>query len=178
MPGTEKVEEAGSGSDSDDDKKSKHRDKSRGGKKKPLSEYEKKRQKIEECKTSLPVFPFREQLLQAIEEHQVQIHVILESISSTSMRAFYSYACEKAAGFSKNNFTKLFRTKFPCASRHLQCASRQLVYAKKSFEFFSPKFCRGLLALKWIKNYISTSFFKYSPTLLRYNKLCYYEPPF
>ena len=80
MPGTEKVEEAGSGSDSDDDKKSKHRDKSRGGKKKPLSEYEKKRQKIEECKTSLPVFPFREQLLQAIEEHQVQIHVIRESI--------------------------------------------------------------------------------------------------
>jgi HrpA-like RNA helicase len=73
MPGTEKVEEAESGSDSDDDKKSKHRDKSRGGKKKPLTEYEKKRQKIEECKTSLPVYPFKEQLLQAIEEHQVHI---------------------------------------------------------------------------------------------------------
>lgn len=73
MPGTEKEEKESSGSDSDDDKKSKNRDKSRGGKKKPMTEYEKKRQKIEECKTSLPVFPFREQLLQAIEEHQVQI---------------------------------------------------------------------------------------------------------
>ncbi len=76
MPGTEKEEKESSGSDSDDDKKSKHRDKSRGGKKKPMTEYEKKRQKIEECKTSLPVFPFREQLLQAIEEHQVQIYEI------------------------------------------------------------------------------------------------------
>jgi pre-mRNA-splicing factor ATP-dependent RNA helicase DHX16 len=38
-----------------------------------LSEHEKKKMTIAECKTSLPVFPFREKLLQAIEEHQVLI---------------------------------------------------------------------------------------------------------
>jgi pre-mRNA-splicing factor ATP-dependent RNA helicase DHX16 len=37
------------------------------------SEYEKKKQTIEECKKSLPVYPFRGGLLQAIEEHQVLI---------------------------------------------------------------------------------------------------------
>ena len=69
MPGTEKEEEASSESDSDSDRKNRNRDK----KKKPMTEYEKKRQKIADCKTSLPVFPFREQLLEAIAEHQVQI---------------------------------------------------------------------------------------------------------
>ena len=38
-----------------------------------LSEYEKKRMTIAECKKSLPVYPFRQSLLDAIEEHQVLI---------------------------------------------------------------------------------------------------------
>ena len=69
MPGTEKEEEEGSEGESDSDRKNRNRDK----KKKPMTEYEKKRQKIDECKTSLPVFPFREQLLAAIAEHQVKL---------------------------------------------------------------------------------------------------------
>jgi len=40
--------------------------------KRPLTEYEKKRKDIEDCKKSLPVYPFREQLLDAIAEHQVR----------------------------------------------------------------------------------------------------------
>ena len=38
-----------------------------------ISEYEKKRMTIAECKTSLPVYPFRQSLLDAIAEHQVLI---------------------------------------------------------------------------------------------------------
>uniref|UniRef100_A0A2R5LFA9 RNA helicase n=1 Tax=Ornithodoros turicata TaxID=34597 RepID=A0A2R5LFA9_9ACAR len=38
-----------------------------------LTEYERKKMSIEETKKSLPVYPFREDLLQAIEEHQVLI---------------------------------------------------------------------------------------------------------
>ena len=38
-----------------------------------LSEYEKKQQTIAECKKSLPVYPFRQSLLDAIKEHQVLI---------------------------------------------------------------------------------------------------------
>ena len=38
-----------------------------------LTEYEKKRMTIEETKKSLPVYPFKQGLLDAIEEHQVLI---------------------------------------------------------------------------------------------------------
>jgi HrpA-like RNA helicase len=69
MPGTKDEPEEGSGSDSDSGK-TKGRDRKS---KKPMTDYEKKRQKIEETKKSLPVFPFREQLLEAISEHQVKI---------------------------------------------------------------------------------------------------------
>ena len=48
-----------------------------------LSEYEKKRMTIAECKKSLPVYPFRQSLLDAIEEHQV---LIIEGETGT----FYS----------------------------------------------------------------------------------------
>ena len=71
MPGTEKEEEAESESESDSDRKS-SRAKEKSGPKKQMSEYEKKRAKIDECKLSLPVFPFRQQLLDAIESHQVR----------------------------------------------------------------------------------------------------------
>ena len=40
---------------------------------KDLSEYEKKRMTIEETKKSLPVYPFKQSLLEAIEQHQVLI---------------------------------------------------------------------------------------------------------
>ena len=73
MPGTEKEEEDKAGSDDDDDDR---KDRIRG-KKKPMTEYEKKRLKIEETKKSLPVFPFRQQLLDAIAEHQVNPVVVI-----------------------------------------------------------------------------------------------------
>ena len=38
-----------------------------------MSEYEKKRMTIAECKLSLPVYPFRQSLLDAIRDHQVLI---------------------------------------------------------------------------------------------------------
>ena len=41
---------------------------------KDLSEYEKKRMTIEETKKSLPVYPFKQSLLDAIEEHQANLH--------------------------------------------------------------------------------------------------------
>ena len=71
MPGTEKEEKAESDSESDSDRKS-SRVKEKSGKMKHMTEFEKKRAKIEECKLSLPVFPFRQQLLDAIESHQVR----------------------------------------------------------------------------------------------------------
>ena len=40
---------------------------------KDLTEFEKKRMTIEECKKSLPVYPFKQSLLEAIAEHQVLI---------------------------------------------------------------------------------------------------------
>ena len=49
------------------------KDKDEDGDKKNLSEYEKKRMTIEETKKSLPVYPFKQSLLDAIEEHQVLI---------------------------------------------------------------------------------------------------------
>lgn len=38
-----------------------------------LTEHQKKRLDIEETKKSLPVFPFRDDLIQAVREHQVLI---------------------------------------------------------------------------------------------------------
>lgn len=38
-----------------------------------LSEFEKKKLSIEETKKSLPIFPFRDDLIQAVREHQVLI---------------------------------------------------------------------------------------------------------
>lgn len=38
-----------------------------------LSEYEKKKMTIEETKKSLPIFPFKDDLIQAVREHQVLI---------------------------------------------------------------------------------------------------------
>lgn len=64
IPGT-KDEDSSSDSDT-----STHTKRSRS--KKPLTEYEKKRKNIDETKKSLPVYPFREQLLEAIAEHQVK----------------------------------------------------------------------------------------------------------
>ena len=49
------------------------KDKDEDDDKKDLSEYEKKRMTIEETKKSLPVYPFKQSLLDAIEEHQVLI---------------------------------------------------------------------------------------------------------
>ena len=49
------------------------KDKDGETKEEELSEYEKKRMTIAECKKSLPVYPFRQSLLDAIEEHQVLI---------------------------------------------------------------------------------------------------------
>ena len=67
MPGMkDEKDESDSGSDDSDSGRVKDRKP-----KKPLTEYEKKRQKIDETKKSLPVFPFREQLLEAIAGHQV-----------------------------------------------------------------------------------------------------------
>jgi HrpA-like RNA helicase len=63
IPGTKDED---SSSDSDASTKTK---KSRS--KRPLTDYEKKRKNIDETKKSLPVYPFREQLLEAIAEHQV-----------------------------------------------------------------------------------------------------------
>jgi len=40
---------------------------------KEMSEYDKKRMTIEECKKSLPVYPFKQDLIDAINEHQVLI---------------------------------------------------------------------------------------------------------
>ena len=77
MPGTKDEPEDESGSDSDSGKSRKDRDRKS---KRPMTEFEKKRQKIEETKKSLPVFPFREQLLQAIEGHQVSTLVCLPAL--------------------------------------------------------------------------------------------------
>ena len=38
---------------------------------KELSEFDKKKLTIEETKRSLPVFPFRQDLIDAVREHQV-----------------------------------------------------------------------------------------------------------
>ena len=79
MPGTKDEPEDESGSDSDSGKSRKDRDRDRKSKR-PMTEFEKKRQKIEETKKSLPVFPFREQLLQAIEGHQVSTLACLQAL--------------------------------------------------------------------------------------------------
>ena len=47
-------------------RKEKEREKKRGE-----SEQEKKRREIKECQESLPVFPFKGDIIQAVHEHQV-----------------------------------------------------------------------------------------------------------
>lgn len=48
----------------------------KSGKKEPeLTESEKKRLDIEETKKSLPVYPFKNELIEAIREHQVRFEV-------------------------------------------------------------------------------------------------------
>ena len=43
-----------------------------GDDKKQMSEFERKKMSIAETKKSLPVFPFREDLIEAVKEHQVR----------------------------------------------------------------------------------------------------------
>jgi len=86
MPGTkDEKDESESESDSESGKTKDRRPK------KPLTEYEKKRQKIEETKKSLPVFPFREQLLEAIAEHQVKISLKNKFIRSLIFYVIWHY---------------------------------------------------------------------------------------
>jgi HrpA-like RNA helicase len=41
------------------------------------SEFEKKKMSIEETKRSLPVFPFKQDLIDAVREHQVHLTAVL-----------------------------------------------------------------------------------------------------
>lgn len=52
-------------------------DGSKGGfsKKSEISEAERKRMTIEETQTSLPVYPFKDDLIEAVKEHQVYLHI-------------------------------------------------------------------------------------------------------
>ena len=83
MPGT--LESSSSSEDDGDGKRKKKKKKNRdklaepvsarltGDAERVLSAREKKAKEIEECQRSLPVFPFREDLVQAIRDHQVLI---------------------------------------------------------------------------------------------------------
>ena len=95
MPGT-KDEKDESDSGSDDSGSGRVKDRKL---KKPLTEYEKKRQKIDETKKSLPVFPFREQLLEAIAVHQVLIIEGETGSGKTTQIPQYLYE----AGYTKND---------------------------------------------------------------------------
>ena len=95
MPGT-KDEKDESDSGSDDSGSGRVKDRKP---KKPLTEYEKKRQKIDETKKSLPVFPFREQLLEAIAVHQVLIIEGETGSGKTTQIPQYLYE----AGYTKND---------------------------------------------------------------------------
>ena len=59
--------------------------------KKDLTEYERKRMTIAETKKSLPVFPFRGDLLQAIEQYQVMIVVAETGSGKTTQIPQYLY---------------------------------------------------------------------------------------
>ncbi len=65
--------------------------------KKNLSDYEKKRLTIEETKKSLPVYPFRESLLEAVEQYQVLIIEGETGSGKTTQIPQYLYE----AGFTK-----------------------------------------------------------------------------
>lgn len=63
-----------------------------------LTEYQKKRMDIEETKKSLPVFPFRDDLIEAINEHQVLIIEGETGSGKTTQIPQYLYE----AGFTKD----------------------------------------------------------------------------
>ena len=65
LPGSEKV-----GLGDDEMKRQSGKEKERE-KKKGESEQEKKRREIKECQESLPVFPFKADIIQAVRDHQV-----------------------------------------------------------------------------------------------------------
>lgn len=86
MPGTLASSSSSSSDDDDDDDKKKKKRKKKKEKikakvrsqldidnERQLSAREKKAKEIEECQRSLPVFPFKEDLVQAIRDHQVLI---------------------------------------------------------------------------------------------------------
>lgn len=64
-----------------------------------LTETEKKKLSIEETKKSLPVYPFRDDLIQAVREHQVLI--IEGETGSGKTTQIPQYLHE--AGFTKNS---------------------------------------------------------------------------
>ncbi|KAJ8956852.1 hypothetical protein NQ318_014267 [Aromia moschata] len=59
-----------------------------------LTEYEKKKLSIEETKKSLPVFPFRDDLIQAVREHQV---LIIEGETGSGKPPKFHNICTKRA---------------------------------------------------------------------------------
>ncbi len=70
-----------------------------GDKKKELTEHEKKKLSLKETKESLPVFPFRQALLDAVEEHQVLIIEGETGSGKTTQIPQYLYE----AGYTKDS---------------------------------------------------------------------------
>ena len=68
LPGSEGTATSGLGDEEikRQSRKEKEREKKRGE-----SEQEKKRREIKECQESLPVFPFKGDIIQAVHDHQV-----------------------------------------------------------------------------------------------------------
>ena len=64
-----------------------------------MSEYEKKRMTIAECKLSLPVYPFRQSLLDAIRDHQV---LIVEGETGMCYQFGYSYGISRYSRVQKS----------------------------------------------------------------------------
>ena len=84
-------------------KKKKHADESSSEEEKELTEKEKKKMTLKEVKESLPVFPFREGLLEAIKEHQILIIEGETGSGKTTQIPQYLYE----AGYTENGEKKI-----------------------------------------------------------------------
>ena len=84
-------------------KKKKHEDDSSSEEEKEMTEKEKKKMTLKEVKESLPVFPFREGLLEAIKEHQILIIEGETGSGKTTQIPQYLYE----AGYTENGEKKI-----------------------------------------------------------------------
>ena len=84
-------------------KKKKHEDDSSSEEEKEMTEKEKKKMTLKEVKESLPVFPFRESLLEAIKEHQILIIEGETGSGKTTQIPQYLYE----AGYTENGEKKI-----------------------------------------------------------------------